>query len=155
MTGARDQEFYAASLPYMNARSLDFIAVNKDGERIDTYVPPPSQDSWDTYARLSKSYRPCNSYHLAGSCNSEKCEFAGCRSLKCYFGHHCQKGGCKGAKPCKFGRHAHTLDVVVAQWDEPIERHTSEDSSASDGSANTISMDDWRYADEPPIEFAF
>ncbi|KAL4866036.1 hypothetical protein BDV12DRAFT_173582 [Aspergillus spectabilis] len=180
MTGVRDQEFYAASLPYMNPRSLEFIALNRDGERIDTYVPPPSQDNWDTYARLSKSCRPCNNYNLAGSCNSDNCEFnhssvdsnslnvmkyilrqrvcpkgAGCRSLKCYFGHHCQKGGCNGTKPCKFGRHAHTLDVVVALWDEPIERLASEDSSVSEESANTMSMDDWGYADGSPIESSY
>ena len=38
----RDLEFYSKTLPYMDTRSLQFIAVNKDGERIDTYVPMPS-----------------------------------------------------------------------------------------------------------------
>jgi hypothetical protein len=41
--------------------------------------------------------------------------------LKCYLGHLCQKDGCKGTKPCKFDRHAHTLDLQVAQWVTPIE----------------------------------
>ncbi|KAL5333955.1 hypothetical protein BJX70DRAFT_403070 [Aspergillus crustosus] len=155
--GVRDDEFYSTLLPPLGGKSLGSIALNKDGERIDPYIPPPPQDSWDSYARRSKPRRPCNNYHLAGTCNSENCEFAhdpldrdsldvmkyilrqractrgaSCRSIRCFYGHHCQKGGCKGTKPCKFGRHAHTLDVTLAEWVEPMERHTSEASLVSD-----------------------
>ncbi|OJJ53604.1 hypothetical protein ASPSYDRAFT_162809 [Aspergillus sydowii CBS 593.65] len=174
----RDLEFYSKTLPYMDTRSLEFIAVNKDGERIDTYVPMPSQDSRDTYGRLAKACRPCNYYHLAGGCETENCEYghtpldsnslsvmkyilrqnacprgARCRSLKCYLGHICQKDGCRGTKPCKFKPHAHTLDVMVARWDDPIER-LIEDSPASEASAITHSMDDSGSVDGVEIEKA-
>ncbi|KAL2823805.1 hypothetical protein BDW59DRAFT_92367 [Aspergillus cavernicola] len=179
-SSVRDQDFYATTLPFMNIKCLNFIAVNKDGDRIDPYVPMPSRESWDTYVRRSKPRRPCNNYHLAGECETNNCEFdhspvdsnslnvmknilrqhvcskgASCRSLKCYLGHHCQKSGCKGIKPCKFGRYAHTLDIVVAQWDTPIERHASDDSPASEETANSNFSEDWKYPETSPIETHF
>ncbi|KAL4874918.1 hypothetical protein BJY04DRAFT_211679 [Aspergillus karnatakaensis] len=160
--------FYSATRPYMNPNSVDLISVNKNGERIDAYVPTPLQDSWDKYAQRSKPRRPCNNHHLAGSCDNESCEFdhtsvdsqslsvmkyilrqrvcttgARCRLLMCFYGHRCQIGGCKGIKPCKFGPHAHTLDLDVARWEEPSERHVSDDSPASEASSNIHSLDDW------------
>ncbi|KAL3469563.1 hypothetical protein BJX99DRAFT_69162 [Aspergillus californicus] len=169
----RDQEFYSATLPFMNVKLLDFIPVNKDRERIDSYVPLPNRESWEVYARRSKLCKPCNKHHLAGDCDNDNCDFdhnpvdsnslnvmkcilrqhacpkgAGCRSIKCYLGHHCQRAGCKGVKPCKFNRYAHSMDVAVADWDAPIERSASEDSPVSEKSEKstvTDSMDDWKY----------
>ncbi|KAE8152331.1 hypothetical protein BDV25DRAFT_151348 [Aspergillus avenaceus] len=75
-----------------------------------------------------------------------------CRSIRCYLGHICQKPGCKGqgdlsqnpptkgAKPCKYSRYAHTLDLQVAQWVTPIENE--EDSPASVSSTEVNSTAD-------------
>lgn len=137
----RSQEYYARMLP---ATAEQLIAVNKDGERIDTFFPSPPTDSWDSYNRRAKQHKVCNKYHLGGECGDLSCEFdhsyvepsmlrvmgyilrqsmcprgSKCRSLKCYTGHHCQKDGCRGGKGCKFARHGHVLDLHVAEWLPP------------------------------------
>ncbi|KAG2412979.1 hypothetical protein HFD88_010538 [Aspergillus terreus] len=142
----REQEYFAKYLPRINSKSQDFIAINKDNERLDTYCPMPSPEAWDAYTRRARRHKICNKYQLGGECGNLSCEYdhsqvdssivhvmryimrqhacprsGGCRSLKCYLGHLCQKDGCKGTKPCKFDRHAHTLDLQVAQWVTPIE----------------------------------
>ncbi|KAL2816480.1 hypothetical protein BJX63DRAFT_137076 [Aspergillus granulosus] len=178
-SNVREMEFYAENLPYMNAKALDFIPVNKDGERIDIYVPPPSPEVWELYVKRSKVRKLCNNYHLGGGCDNENCEFdhsaadsnslnvmkyilrqhvctkgARCRLLNCYVGHHCQKGGCRGIKPCRFGRRAHTLDVTVAQWEVPVEQSTSGDSSVSVASIDDDWTSSWAF-DASPIECSY
>ncbi|KAL2857288.1 hypothetical protein BJY01DRAFT_231040 [Aspergillus pseudoustus] len=182
-SNVRETEFYAENLPYMNVKSLDCIPVNKDGERVDTYVPPPSPDVWEVYVKRSKVRKLCNNYHLGGSCSNENCEFdhsavdsnslnvmkhilrlhvcskgSNCRVLNCYVGHHCQKGGCRGVKPCRFGWRAHILDVTVAQWEVPIEQATPGDSSVSpasiDDDCNTWT-NSWNNTNGSPIETSF
>lgn len=140
------KELQSQSLPsIVTLQMKELIPVNKDGERIDTYCPSPPQEAWDLYQRRLKQHKLCNKYHLGGSCPDPTCQFdhspverpaldvmkyilrqhpcsqgSRCRSLKCYTGHHCQKEGCKG-KSCRFNRHAHTLDITVAEWVSPIE----------------------------------
>ncbi|KAL4937621.1 hypothetical protein BDV06DRAFT_215744 [Aspergillus oleicola] len=124
-TGVRDWKFYASSLPPASLYGL------------------PSRINLNTYAERAKSSKLCNDYHLAKSCTNENCQFdhgsispdllntmkyilrqckcskgGSCRSIKCYFGHHCQKSGCRGGKPSKFAREGHTLDVDVTRWDD-------------------------------------
>ncbi|RDW74537.1 zinc finger CCCH domain-containing protein [Aspergillus mulundensis] len=140
----------SASLPIIDSRSLEFIPMNKDGERIDPYVPPPSKDSWDKYKRRAALCKPCNNYYLAGCCNSENCELDH-RPIEV---DTLNVLNCKSFKTCKFGRHAHFLDYAVTRWEEPIERQTSDDSPASETSENTTSTDDMRYADESPVGVA-
>ncbi|KAL4929708.1 zinc finger CCCH domain-containing protein [Aspergillus undulatus] len=146
-TGIRNWEFYATSLPSIDTGSLKYIAVNKYGERIDPYTPMPSKVNLDAYAQRTRSPKLCNAHHLAGSCTNKSCAFdhgsigsglldtlqyfvrqrkcskgAYCRSPQCYFGHHCQKGGCRGFGPCRFAQADHALDVVVARWVKPTAR---------------------------------
>ncbi|KAL3448156.1 hypothetical protein BJX65DRAFT_295352 [Aspergillus insuetus] len=180
-TTPRESEFYSKNLPYMNVKSLDFIPVNKDGERIDTYVPPPSPEVWEGYVQRSKVRKLCNNYHLGGSCGNDICEFdhspvdsdslnvmkyilrqhvcskgTKCRALNCYVGHHCQKGGCRGSKPCRFGWRGHTLDLTVSQWETPVERSTSADSSVTpdsvDNDSGAWTTTGWGDSNGSPVE---
>ena len=153
----RDQSYFSRHLPRDSKKSREFIAVNKNGERLDTYSPLPSSDAWDAYNRRAKQHRLCNKYHLGGECGDLSCEYdhsnlestcvsvmqyilrqhacsrgPSCRSLKCYLGHICQRDGCKGTKPCKFSRPAHLLDLDVAQWVTPIEQDMDEPPSSDD-----------------------
>ncbi|PLB37911.1 zinc finger CCCH domain-containing protein [Aspergillus candidus] len=162
----RDQAYFSRHLPRDSRKSREFIAVNKNGERLDTYSPLPSPDAWDAYNRRAKQHRLCNKYHLGGECGDLSCEYdhsnlestcvsvmqyilrqhacsrgPSCRSLKCYLGHICQRDGCKGTKPCKFSRHAHLLDLDVAQWVAPIE-HEMDETPLSDGSLEVNSTTD-------------
>lgn len=159
----REQEYYARFLPRVNSKSQEFIAINKDGERIDTYCPMPSQEEWEIYGKRTKRHKLCNKYHLGGECGNLSCEFdhspidsaclnvltnimrqhmctraAGCRSIKCYLGHHCQKDNCKGTKPCKFNRQGHTLDLQVSQWVIPIEHEEESPVSEEISEANSV-----------------
>lgn len=143
----RDDAYYFKTLPGTWGKYNDHIAVNIDDERIDSYCPQPSTDAWDSYNRRIKQQKLCNRHHLGGDCENLACEFdhgpasedcihvmrhilrqhacskgGRCRSIKCYLGHMCQKDGCRGLKPCKFGRHAHSLNLKLAQWVLPIEQ---------------------------------
>lgn len=142
-------------LPVANLKSEKLIPVNKNGHRIDTFIPQPSNDDWTAYYRRVKQQKLCNQYHLGGECGNMSCPFdhsdvddtslavmqhimrqyvcprgSDCRLIKCYHGHLCQKGGCKGGKPCRFDQHAHTLDLHVADWATPIDID-DDDSNAS------------------------
>jgi hypothetical protein len=154
----RSQEFLFTNLPPMSLKAEDFIAINKDGERIDTYCPHPSADAMDEYHRRAKEHKVCNSYHLSGECGDMSCQYdhsdvsdtivevlryillqhpcprAGvCRSIKCYMGHLCQKPNCKAVKSwqCRFNHRAHTLGLQVSQWVVPVEQAEGEQSSLS------------------------
>ncbi|KAF9895323.1 hypothetical protein FE257_000227 [Aspergillus nanangensis] len=146
----REQDYYAKYLPRITEKAQNSIAINLDDERVDTFCPMPSQEAWDSYSRRAKRQRICNKLHLGGQCGDLSCEYdhspvddsilhvmryimlqhlcSGgeyCRFLQCYLGHHCQKDGCKGTKPCRFNRHAHTLDLTVWQWIAPINPEAS------------------------------
>ncbi|PYI09223.1 C-x8-C-x5-C-x3-H type zinc finger protein [Aspergillus sclerotiicarbonarius CBS 121057] len=166
-TPTRNQEYYASNLvPNINPVWHDCIPTNSAGDRIDTYCPMPSHDAWDTYTRRAKIHKPCNKYHLGGDCGNMGCEYdhtrldpsslhvmkyilrqhpcqtgPSCRSLKCYLGHICQKDGCRGTKPCKFNRYAHTLDLHIAGYIPPLERRDTGPSPPSESSGEAYSAD--------------
>ncbi|KAH8432720.1 zinc finger CCCH domain-containing protein [Aspergillus melleus] len=161
----RDDAYYYKNLPGTWGKYKDHIAVNIDDDRIDSYCPFPSTDAWDSYNRRIKQHKLCNRHQLGGDCDNPTCEFdhgpadedclhvmryilrqhvcpktGRCRSIKCYLGHICQKDGCRGTKPCKFGRHAHTLNLKVMQWVPPVEQadNTSEFLDPSDPSDRSV-----------------
>ncbi|KAJ5166754.1 uncharacterized protein N7482_005535 [Penicillium canariense] len=154
----RSQEFLFSHLPLMSLKSEEFIAINKDGERLDTYCPHPSPDAMDEYHRRAKEHKVCNSYHLSRECGDMGCQYdhsdvsdtiievlryillqhpcprgGACRSIKCYMGHLCQKPNCKAVKSwqCRFNQRAHSLDIQVSQWVTPVEQPDGEQSSIS------------------------
>ncbi|KAE8355673.1 hypothetical protein BDV28DRAFT_162611 [Aspergillus coremiiformis] len=176
----RDQEYYARFLPRANPKSQEFIAINKDGERIDTYCPMPPPEEWEMYYRRAKRHKLCNKYQLGGECGNFNCEFdhspiesaclnvmmyimrqhlcskgVGCRSIKCYLGHMCQKDGCKGTKPCKFSRQAHILSLQVTQWGMPIDHEEESPVSEgfSDGNSTTDLHNSFSYNIRDPVSF--
>ncbi|KAJ5682180.1 hypothetical protein N7462_005345 [Penicillium macrosclerotiorum] len=154
----RSQEFLASQLPPQTLKSEDFIPVNKNAERLDTYCPHPSPGAFDEYYRRSKDHKVCNRYHLSGECGDMSCKYdhsdvsdtivdvlryillqhpcpkaGACRSIKCYLGHVCQKPNCKAVKSwqCRFNHHSHTMDLQVSQWVVPAELPDGERSSIS------------------------
>ncbi|KAJ5658199.1 Zinc finger CCCH-type [Penicillium longicatenatum] len=150
----RSQEFLTATLPTQSLKSEEYIPINKDGDRLDTYCPHPSPEAFDEYHRRAKEHRVCNSYHLSGECGDMGCQYdhsdvsntiievlryillqhpcsraGACRSIKCYLGHICQKPNCKAVKSwqCRFNHRTHTLDLQVAQWVAPVEQAEADD----------------------------
>ncbi|KAJ5982421.1 Zinc finger CCCH-type [Penicillium sp. IBT 35674x] len=148
------QGFLAATLPTQSLKSEENIPINKDGDRLDTYCPRPSPEAFDEYHRRAKEHRVCNSYHLSGECGDMDCQYdhsdvsntiievlryillqhpcsraGACRSIKCFWGHICQKPNCKAVKSwqCRFNHRTHTLDLQVAQWVAPIEQTEADD----------------------------
>lgn len=157
----RSKELLFSQLPPISLKSSEYIPVNKVGERLDIYCPQPSSEALDEYHRRAKMAKVCNSYHLSGECGDMGCPYdhsdvpdtlvdvlrfivlqhpctkgGACRSIKCYLGHLCQKPNCKAVKSwqCRFNHKAHTIDLTVAQWVNPIEITDGEQSSASDDS---------------------
>ncbi|KAJ6001139.1 hypothetical protein N7481_001548 [Penicillium waksmanii] len=144
----RSQELFFTHLPPTNFKSMEYIPVNKDGDRLDTYCPQPTSEALDQYHRRAKIAQVCNSYHLSGECGDMNCQYDHsdvsetvvdvlryivqqhpctkggiCRSIKCFLGHLCQKPNCKAVKSrqCRFNHKGHRLDLEVACWVYPIE----------------------------------
>lgn len=157
----RSQDEFISTLPARSFKSEEFIPINKDGDRLDTYCPHPSPSAMDEYYHRANEHKVCNNYHLSGECGDMSCQYdhsdvsdtiievlryillqhpcprAGkCRSIKCYMGHLCQKPNCKAVKSwqCRYNQHAHTLDLGVSQWVTPVEQPDGELSSISDDS---------------------
>lgn len=171
----RTEEFLSTMLPSKSLKSEEFIPINKDGERLDTYSAPPSSQALYEYQRRAKQHKVCNKYHLSGECGDMSCMYdhtdvsdtiievlnymvlqmpctrlGNCRSIKCYKGHLCQKPGCKAVKnyACRFNHRAHTLDLQVAQWVAPLEQieAETENLSLSDGSLGDSSADSFHFS---------
>lgn len=157
----RSQELFSANLPPQNLKSTEYIPINKDGDRLDTYCPQPTPDALEEYHRQTKIAKICNSYHLSGECGDMSCQYdhsdvsntiidvlrhivgqhpctkgGACRSIKCCLGHLCQKPNCKAVKSwqCRFNLKGHTLDLEVARWVEPIETIDGDQFSSRSGS---------------------
>ncbi|OKP09494.1 hypothetical protein PENSUB_5143 [Penicillium subrubescens] len=157
-TVGRSKEFLFTHLPPMSLKAEGRIAVNKDGERLDTYCPHPSMDAMDEYHHRAKEHKVCNSYHLSGECGDKSCLYdhsdvsdtifealryilrqhpcpraGACRSIKCYKGHLCQKPNCRpvGGWPCRFDYRAHILDLKVSQLVPPVAQAEEEQSQVS------------------------
>jgi hypothetical protein len=146
------QEIYAKLLPKPSSQSQNMIPVNKEGARIDTYLSLPSSEEMAMYQCRAKSHRLCNKYHLMRACEDSNCPFdhsdlepqlvdvmryfakqlpcaqgRGCRSVKCCYGHICQRDGCKGDRPYRMSRRAHDIDLHVMQWVEPDDQTEAPD----------------------------
>ncbi|RHZ68955.1 hypothetical protein CDV55_103233 [Aspergillus turcosus] len=166
---------YANYLPSTDwMAEIKLIPVNKDGDRLDTYCPMPAKGAWETYNRRIKQHKLCNKLHLGGECNDLSCEFdhstsdvdpaclavmrymmrqrpcprgPKCRSIKCYFGHMCQKEGCKCIKWSKFGRDTHTIDITVTHWLAPVEHDDQSETTVSEGNSGVKLMEFERLPD--------
>ncbi|KAJ5544183.1 hypothetical protein N7494_005462 [Penicillium frequentans] len=150
----RSQEFLAATLPTHSLEFEEYIPINKDGDRLDTYCPHPSPEAFAEYHRRAKRHRVCNSFHLSGECGDMDCQYdhshvsntiievlryillqhpcsraGACRFIKCFWGHICQTPNCKAIKTfqCRFNHRTHSLDLQVAQWVASVENARADD----------------------------
>jgi hypothetical protein len=139
------REPIAALLPVSTTKTEGLIPVNKDGDRIDVFLPPPKPEAWELYQQRARIHKVCNELHLTGKCLKTNCAFdhsplepeaiyvmryilrgfpcprkGRCRQAICYNGHICQRDGCSGGKPCKLNHSMHSLDPRVFEWQPPI-----------------------------------
>lgn len=145
--GASDQSPNGVTLDRSNVSSSlptsvvpGFIPLNKDGQRIDAFIRPPTQDEWATYQARFRRQKPCNSHHLQGVCTQFNCPYdhselepetrhcleyvlkcnpctkkGGCRVSDCFYGHVCQKDDCVGQmKGCRLKFEQHNVDPKLA-----------------------------------------
>ncbi|KAK2765195.1 hypothetical protein FQN54_008894 [Arachnomyces sp. PD_36] len=138
------------------------IPVNKYEQRVDIFLPRPSNDSWEIYQLRTKIRKPCNQFHVVGKCQAVPCPFdhspielesinvmrylmreipcpdgSGCRSAQCYKGHICLKEDCTGGKPnhCRFKESAHVMESRVSAWLLSDQVQEAKRVSASDSSS--------------------
>ncbi|KAL5422498.1 hypothetical protein PMIN04_004640 [Paraphaeosphaeria minitans] len=133
-TSGADRENISSYLP--TTVPPGFVALNKDGHRLDTYIRPPTSEEWFTYNARFHKQKPCNAHHLSGTCNNFNCPFdhhplevetqhcleyvlksspcprrGACRDRDCFHGHVCQKDGCVGHhKGCRLKADAHSAE---------------------------------------------
>ncbi|EQK98566.1 hypothetical protein G6O67_002828 [Ophiocordyceps sinensis] len=118
------------------------VAVNKNGFRLDPYIPPTGVE---VLGRLRAHKRVCNNFHLTGFCGAgDNCAYdhgpldegfkqalellarsmpcakrGACRKAACTSGHVCQNADCRfrgGKALCKLSSQSHSEDLVVARY---------------------------------------
>ncbi|KAJ8131384.1 hypothetical protein O1611_g2242 [Lasiodiplodia mahajangana] len=133
----------ATQLPRKGDIPDGYVAVNKNLQRLDAYMLPPSPAATSKLRELSSATKFCNSKQLTNSCPNENCEYehnplpdellpalewlsrslpcakrGGCRTSSCVLGHICQNMECQyrgGKIKCKLPANAHT-DLVPDQF---------------------------------------
>jgi hypothetical protein len=145
------------------------VPINAVGQRLDTYMTPPTDTQWRKFEARNKMKKLCTDYHLGHSCQREICKFdhgqvdvdeyyclrfvrhespcakrGRCRRLDCYDGHVCQKYACaKGrAKSCKMVAEMHNMVCEVTHWVKPDagKEFTREPANSSSGSVEQLMM---------------
>lgn len=136
-TFSTDRSNVSIHLP--SAAVAGFLPLNKDGQRLDTYVRAPTSEEWRIYNARFHKKKPCNSYHLQRVCTTFDCPYdhnelepetrhvleyvlkcnpcprrSECRESDCFYGHICQKDGCTGQmKGCRMKTDLHNVDPQV------------------------------------------
>lgn len=132
-------------LPSKNDIPDGHVPVNKNEQRLDAYMAPPSAEAESRLRARSAGGRLCNAKQLTGSCNNPACEYdhgpleedlipalewlsrslpcpkrSNCRNAACTSGHVCQRPDCKqygtGKAYCKIGYPLHSIDLAVDHY---------------------------------------
>jgi hypothetical protein len=140
---AKQQATFESTLPHVIPPGK--IAVNKDGHRLDAYLPHPTPEDRSAYYARVGIQKLCNNHLLNGYCDKgPSCEFdhspvspgirnvlnllvhetpcavgGPCRNTRCQFGHICQKADCAlrgGQSHCKLRPEHHVQDLQVAEY---------------------------------------
>lgn len=131
----RDPDSYytkkdTSTLPRHEDIPAGFVAINRNGDRLDPYIPSPSTNALKRFKAISGPTKLCNKKHLIDACYDEHCEYdhspvpadlmpilelmsrtmpcpkrGACRKPNCIAGHVCQKMDCRrrgGKAPCRF-----------------------------------------------------
>jgi CCCH-type zinc finger len=165
-TSTNHPDTVAIGLPLADPLAKDNVPVNKDGQRIDTLLPPATTNDLAAFnARVSRP-KFCNAYQLRRDCTNPDCSRdhsyvdpgiinivrylarripcrAGqaCRDPFCYSGHHCSKKGCSPGAWCKFPKAMHKIDIQVTNWESQstaVSRRHSPVSTISGENANGV-----------------
>lgn len=124
-----------------------FIPLNKDGQRIDTYIRPPTTEEWRIYNTRYHRQKICNNFHLRRLCTDMNCTFdhselepesrhtleyvvrvtacpkkGDCRAADCPHGHICQKANCTGyGRGCILPKYFHSVDPRMQSMEKAVE----------------------------------
>ncbi|KAF1833744.1 hypothetical protein BDW02DRAFT_569726 [Decorospora gaudefroyi] len=126
-----DRTNISSALP--NSIIPGFIPLNKNAQRLDMYLTPPTDHEWKIYNTRFHKSKPCNAFHLQRICATFACPYdhselepeakrvlqyvlkcapcprkGRCRVADCCYGHVCIKEGCVGlAKGCRMKAELH------------------------------------------------
>lgn len=153
------QELDIRQLPKKHDIPVGYVALNKNKQRLDAYIPPPTNEAEDRLRARSAVQRLCNAKHLFGACNSAKCDYDHspldedlkpalewlsrslpcpkrntCRNAGCTSGHVCQKQDCKqrgGKTFCKLGYTMHDIDLVMDECVPGVSKKPSANNNGS------------------------
>lgn len=129
------------------------VAINKNQQRLDAYIQPPTIDIESRLKSRSAVQRLCNAKHLIGICANPRCEYdhgpleedlkpalewlsrsllcpkrSACRRATCTAGHVCQKPDCKyrgGKTFCKLGYALHFDDLAAHRFVPAVSRQSA------------------------------
>ncbi|KAF2468511.1 uncharacterized protein BDR25DRAFT_290224 [Lindgomyces ingoldianus] len=145
----------------------NYIPLNKDNQRIDTYIKAPTQSEWAIYNERFHRQKPCNAFHLQGDCTTFNCPYdhndlepeahhclkyvlkcspcprkGACRAADCFHGHICQKDECVGQiKGCKMKMDLHNVDPKMASLVPATENLAHEEEGADPSACPLIDID--------------
>ncbi|KAI3328102.1 hypothetical protein HD806DRAFT_485095 [Xylariaceae sp. AK1471] len=130
----------ASQLPRKSDIPDGHVAVNKQLQRLDAYMPQPSYFAMNELKELSGDQKFCNNKQLTNSCYDESCKYnhdrlpehllpalewlsrslpcpkrGNCRNASCVLGHVCQNPDCEyrnGKTKCKLPSSVHLVDLT-------------------------------------------
>ncbi|KAH7366935.1 hypothetical protein B0T11DRAFT_49179 [Plectosphaerella cucumerina] len=164
------------NLPAKDSVPEGHVAVNKNGFRLDPYVPTSTNEAISRLNTRTRRVRVCNNFHLNGYCPAgDNCEYdhsaiedelkaaletlarstpcsrrGACRDAKCTKGHVCQQIDCKtrgGHGFCKIPFASHSEDMTLAQYVPAIRTRMSPTINGASAEGSSIFEDD-EYDDE-------
>ncbi|KAI2642123.1 hypothetical protein GGS21DRAFT_291795 [Xylaria nigripes] len=137
------------------------VAVNKNLQRLDAYIPLPSAAATARLRELSSTRKFCNNKQLTNSCSNESCDYehkplsdellpalemlsrslpcakrGACRNTDCVLGHICQNMDChyRGGKiKCKLPESVHMADLTVDHYVSDVSHTNSSNANTSAG----------------------
>ncbi|KAI0401164.1 hypothetical protein F4802DRAFT_581463 [Xylaria palmicola] len=139
MVSPRSEPQY--QLPKKSDIPAGHVAVNRNSERLDPYMAPPSLTASSRLRELSGITKFCNNKQLKKVCLNENCEYehkplpedllpalewlsrslpcskrGSCRTSSCVLGHICQNMECHyrgGKTKCKLSAYAHEVEFAL------------------------------------------
>ena len=150
------------------------VAVNQNQHRLDTYIPPPTNDAIARLKARSDRQKLCNSKHLIGACDNESCGYdhspitddlrpalellsrsmpcpkrGDCRNENCVYGHICQRADCKyrgGKSFCRISPQMHNEPLAFDALVPAIPKKSPHTANSGPNHRRSPSTDDDVYS---------
>ncbi|KXJ88518.1 hypothetical protein Micbo1qcDRAFT_138291 [Microdochium bolleyi] len=166
-------------LPRKNDIPTGYVAINRDGCRLDPYLEAPSPEAIARLKTRSETQKLCNMKQLTGQCGRPQCPYdhspvssevlvalewlsrslpcpkrSACRVTNCVNGHVCQNAECRhrgGKAMCRIPYMAHDEDLHFDSLMPGITKTHTYDGNDDYKDDSAMSKANWRRSDSTDV----